>query len=71
MSRPTWALAVGLLVGAGACFLLAYVFRDDEDGVEGALGFFGLFGFALCLIALLIWAVWTLVRLLTGSRRAR
>jgi hypothetical protein len=68
MSRSGWLPAVGLLAGAAACFLLAYVFRDDEDGVEGALGFFGLFGFAVCLVALLVWAVWVLVRLLTGPR---
>jgi hypothetical protein len=61
-------LAAGLLVGAAACFLLAYVFRDDEDGVEGALGFFGLFGLAVCLIALVAWALWALVRTLTGPR---
>jgi hypothetical protein len=68
MSRPAWVLAAGLLAGAGVCFLLAYIFRDDESGVEGALGFFGLFGFAVSLIALVVWAVWALVRMLTGPR---
>jgi hypothetical protein len=68
MSRATWVLAAALLAGAAACFLLAYIFRDDEDGVEGALGFFGLFGFAVCVIALIVWALWALVRTLTRPR---
>jgi hypothetical protein len=68
VTRSAWLVPAGLVAGAAVCFLLAYVFRDDDSGVEGALGFFGLFGFVVCLVALIVWGVWALVRTFTGPR---